>query len=160
MTVPHQIKLHSYVFVQETFLSCHEKSGWRGIISQKWNIILNIWMCSVYWGNIWHYIPHSKIPVIWLVNRAGMILTVTAKMTVPEAQSIGQSWAHVVFPGAKWIILSNLSNWRFCSFHLEYKTNIGKSILQVSDTGTRVLDNSRPFWHSSIVCFWMQPAWF
>ena len=34
----------------------------------------------------------------------------------------------------------------------------GKSILQVPDTGTRVLDNTRPFWRSSIVCFWMPPA--
>ena len=29
----------------------------------------------------------------------------------------------------------------------------GKSILQVPDTGTRVLDNTRPFLHSSIVSF-------
>ena len=34
----------------------------------------------------------------------------------------------------------------------------GKSILQVPDTGTQVLDNTRPFWHSSIVCFWMPLA--
>ena len=33
-----------------------------------------------------------------------------------------------------------------------------KSVLQVPDTGTRVLDNTRPFWHSSIVCFWMPPV--
>ena len=33
-----------------------------------------------------------------------------------------------------------------------------KSVLQVPDTGTQVLDNTRPFWCSSIVCFWMQPA--
>ena len=35
---------------------------------------------------------------------------------------------------------------------------MGKSVLQVPDTGTRVLDNTRPFLHSSIVCFWMPPA--
>ena len=34
----------------------------------------------------------------------------------------------------------------------------GKSKLQVPDTGTRVLDNTEPFWCSSIVCFWMLPA--
>ena len=34
----------------------------------------------------------------------------------------------------------------------------GKSILQVPDTGTRVLDNTRPFLRSSIVSFWMTPA--
>ena len=34
----------------------------------------------------------------------------------------------------------------------------GKSILQVPDTGTRVLDNTKPFWRSSIVYFWMPPA--
>ena len=36
--------------------------------------------------------------------------------------------------------------------------NNGKSILQVPDTGTWVLDNTRPFWRSSIVFFWMPPA--
>ena len=36
--------------------------------------------------------------------------------------------------------------------------NFGKSKLQVPDTGTRVLDNTRPFWPSSIFCFWMPPA--
>ena len=34
----------------------------------------------------------------------------------------------------------------------------GKSILQVPDTGTRVLDNTRPFLHSSIVSFWITLA--
>ena len=34
----------------------------------------------------------------------------------------------------------------------------GKSKLQVPDTGTRVLGNTRPFWRSSIVCFWMPPT--
>ena len=34
----------------------------------------------------------------------------------------------------------------------------GKSILQVPDTGTWVLDNTRPFLHSSIVSFWITPA--
>ena len=41
---------------------------------------------------------------------------------------------------------------------LETKADRGKSVLQVLDTGTQVLDKTRPFWHSSIVCFWMQPA--
>ena len=31
----------------------------------------------------------------------------------------------------------------------------GKGVLLVPDTGARVLDNTRPFWCSSIVCFWM-----
>ena len=34
----------------------------------------------------------------------------------------------------------------------------GKSIVQVPDTGTRVLANTRPFLRSSIVSFWMTPA--
>ena len=34
----------------------------------------------------------------------------------------------------------------------------GKSILEVPDTGTWVLDNTRPFLHSSIVSFWITPA--
>ena len=34
----------------------------------------------------------------------------------------------------------------------------GKSILQVPDTSTRVLDNTRPFLHSSIESFWITPA--
>ena len=34
----------------------------------------------------------------------------------------------------------------------------GKSILQVPDTGTQVLANTRPFLHSSIVSFWITPA--
>ena len=34
----------------------------------------------------------------------------------------------------------------------------GKSIVQVSDTGTRVLDNTRPFLCSSIVSFWITLA--
>ena len=38
-----------------------------------------------------------------------------------------------------------------------YKTN-GKRILEVPDTGTRVLDNTRPFLCSSIVSFWITPA--
>ena len=38
------------------------------------------------------------------------------------------------------------------------KCRCGKSIRQVPDTGTRILDNIRPFWRSSIVCFWMPPA--
>ena len=35
---------------------------------------------------------------------------------------------------------------------------LGKSILQVPDTGTRVLDNTRPFLRSSIVSFWITPT--
>ena len=35
---------------------------------------------------------------------------------------------------------------------------MGKSILQVPDTGTRVLDNTRPFLRSSIKSFWITPA--
>ena len=34
----------------------------------------------------------------------------------------------------------------------------GKSILQVPDTGTRALDNTRQFLHSSIESFWITPA--
>ena len=37
-------------------------------------------------------------------------------------------------------------------------TQMGKSILQVPDTGTRVLDNTRPFLCSSIVSFWITPT--
>ena len=33
-----------------------------------------------------------------------------------------------------------------------------KSILEVPDTGTWVLDNTRPILHSSIVSFWITPA--
>ena len=36
-----------------------------------------------------------------------------------------------------------------------------KVYFHVLDTGTQVLDNTRPFWHSSIssiICFWMPPA--
>ena len=40
----------------------------------------------------------------------------------------------------------------------QYKRPYGKSKLQVPDTGTRVLDNTKPFWCSSIVCLWMPPA--
>ena len=36
--------------------------------------------------------------------------------------------------------------------------NFGKSILQVPDTGTWVLDNTRPFIRSGIVSFWITPA--
>ena len=35
---------------------------------------------------------------------------------------------------------------------------MGKSKLQVPDTGKRVLDNTKPFLHSSIVSFWITPA--
>ena len=38
------------------------------------------------------------------------------------------------------------------------ENNFGKSILQVPDTGTRVLDNTRPFLRSSIESFWITPA--
>ena len=47
------------------------------------------------------------------------------------------------------------------SIHLSpnsFKTIFGKSVLQVPDTGTRVLDNTRPFLHSSIVSFWITLA--
>ena len=37
-------------------------------------------------------------------------------------------------------------------------SRFGKSILEVPDTGTWVLDNTRPFLHSSIVSFWITPA--
>ena len=37
-------------------------------------------------------------------------------------------------------------------------SKLGKSILQVPDTGTRVLDNTRPFLCSSIVSFWITLA--
>ena len=40
----------------------------------------------------------------------------------------------------------------------ENKEMFGKSILQVPDTGTRVLDNTKPFLCSSIVSFWITPA--
>ena len=47
----------------------------------------------------------------------------------------------------------------------KWKTNLlvssqvkRKSILQVPDTGTWVLNNTRPFLHSSIVSFWITPA--
>ena len=36
--------------------------------------------------------------------------------------------------------------------------NLGKSILEVPDTGTRVLNNTKPFLSSSIVSFWITPA--
>ena len=39
----------------------------------------------------------------------------------------------------------------------EMKKMVGKSV-QVPDTGTRVLDNSRPFLRSSIVSFWITLA--
>ena len=38
------------------------------------------------------------------------------------------------------------------------KRKVGKSKLQVPDTGTRVLSNTRPFLRSSIVSFWITPA--
>ena len=38
------------------------------------------------------------------------------------------------------------------------RITFGKSILQVPDTGTRVLDNTRPFLCSSIVSFWITLA--
>ena len=38
------------------------------------------------------------------------------------------------------------------------KQKKGKGILQVPDTGTWVLDNTTPFWCSSIVCFWIPPT--
>ena len=48
------------------------------------------------------------------------------------------------------------------TFHLILVTYqipfVGKSILQVPDTGTGVLDNTRPFLHSSTANFWITPA--
>ena len=38
------------------------------------------------------------------------------------------------------------------------RSQFGKSILQVPDTGTRVLDNTRQFLRSSIESFWITPA--
>ena len=43
-------------------------------------------------------------------------------------------------------------------WQISHSRAIGKGILQVPDTGTQVLDNTKPFWCSSIVCFWMPPA--
>ena len=43
-------------------------------------------------------------------------------------------------------------------YELFKKKKKGKSVLQVLDTGTRVLDNTIPFWRSSIVCFWIPPT--
>ena len=40
----------------------------------------------------------------------------------------------------------------------ERKSQVGKSILQVPDTGTRVLDNTKPFLYCSIVSFWITLA--
>ena len=37
-------------------------------------------------------------------------------------------------------------------------SGFGKGILQVPDTGTRVLGNTGPFLSSSIVCFWIPAA--
>ena len=47
-----------------------------------------------------------------------------------------------------------------CQKGYTHRHNLGKSILQVLDrpTGTRVLDNTRPFVCSSIVSFWVTPA--
>ena len=47
------------------------------------------------------------------------------------------------------------------SYHQQkqvFITGDGKSILQVPDTGTRVLDNTRPFLRSRILSFWIAPA--
>ena len=44
------------------------------------------------------------------------------------------------------------------SLHTFLKSIWEKVYFQVPDTGTRVLDNTKPFWFSSIVCFWMPPA--
>ena len=53
--------------------------------------------------------------------------------------------------------LSTFMSTQRISRHVDITFN-GKSKLQVPDTGTWVLDNTRPFWRSSIVCFWMPPA--
>ena len=62
----------------------------------------------------------------------------------------------------------NSTNWQFSaklhvnvtprSYPLKQVFLGGKSILQVPDTGTRVLDNTKPFLSSSIVSFWITPA--
>ena len=41
---------------------------------------------------------------------------------------------------------------------MKLNIKLGKSIVQVPDTGTRVLDNTRPFLCSSIVSFWITLA--
>ena len=48
----------------------------------------NQWSTGAYQQYTWssyYYIPHRKIPVIWLVKRAGIVLTMPAKMTMPGA---------------------------------------------------------------------------
>ena len=63
------------------------------------------------------------------------------------------------FVFTKSIVLSfNLRLLRENHFAILKDRYLGKSILQVPDTGTRILDNTKPFWCSSIVCFWMPPA--
>ena len=47
--------------------------------------------------------------------------------------------------------------WRYCVTIIGCNF-VWKSKLQLPDTGTRVLDNTRPFLHSSIVSFWITPA--
>ena len=65
--------------------------------------------------------------------------------------------------------IHEMTSWVFWIFkswrhgHFEYLWGdvigiLGKSILQVPDTGTRVLDNTRPFLRSSIESFWITPA--
>ena len=53
--------------------------------------------------------------------------------------------------------LAHYKFWLLCYVML-LMNKIGKSTLQVPDTGTQVLDNTRPFLRSSIVSFWIPPA--
>ena len=62
-------------------------------------------------------------------------------------------------PSVRWFRGTFQHNLTFCRVVLATSTSrLGKSILQVPDTGTRVLDNTRPFLCSSIVSFWITPA--
>ena len=51
-------------------------------------------------------------------------------------------------------LLSSLVQWAICV----HNNFFWKSILQVPDTGTRILDNNKPFWRPNIVCFWIPPT--
>ena len=44
----------------------------------------------------------------------------------------------------------------FVCLHL--KSNFGKGVFQIQNTGAQVLDKTRPFLHFSIVGFWMPAA--
>ena len=74
---------------------------------------------------------------------------------VPIVQNLYKS-----FPTNKSLLFFFPSFFILCLFHFIpfFFLLFGKSILQVPDTGTRVLDNTRPFLRSSIVSFWITPA--